>query len=788
MTSRVVLLGDGGAVGADLGGKGASLARMVGWGHPVPRTAVVPISEYRLVASDPVLSPYLEALTTATEPPTADDVDRRFLAVPLPDGLEEAICRAAPALGPRIAVRSSASAEDLRDRSFAGQYRSLLDVPTTGPDLLRAIRLVWASLWHPAPWAYRRAWGIPQEDAAMAVVLMEMVPAEHSGVLFTVDPGHPTDDLRVELVSGLGETLVSGERTPDVWHVPRSGPLPDGAPGYFASLRDGATALEVAEGVPLDVEWAWDGGHLWLVQSRPITVDAAEGDGFDTPVDDHELTSAGISEMLPGVLPPLRWGVTSFLVEEAFRNILSSLHALPDGVTGPHAFVRRVRGRAVLDLDLLKEAAEQVPGASATDIEAQYFAEVTTQPTVAPHASWVRVLRRDLRAMATRRRSRFDGDVVIAVARAVDADPGALDLLDDRQLLSRRLRLLDLGVRAMTAELGVAAAAAGAYAGVEQVLGRYLDRAEAARRTQEVTLGATGVHTSAPTASRSVFAGPTWSEAPQVVVRDGARARPAAGRALADLEEVLVADPRWRRTRVLSGQVIDVRLHMLRRTISDAIEDLGRREGVKAAVLGLGGHVRLIHLEVGARLVARGLLDDAEDVELLSEEELRRGLLDGVAVPRGVLGRRRRHLARWREEDELPTRFTGMPPATESEPLTGDRLMGIAASPGRFTGRAVVVRDPTDAPPPPGSVIVARATDAAWSPLFIDAGAVVVERGGPLSHAAIVARELGLPAVLDVRGATRHLDGRTVTVDGSAGIVAVHEDEHTPPPTEVVVG
>ena len=785
MTPRVVLLGDGAEVGADLGGKGASLARMVGWGHPVPRTAVVPISEYRRVTADPDLAPYLEGLTVATEPPISDEVDHRFLAVPLPDGLEEAIRSIAPELGERVAVRSSASSEDLRDQSFAGQYRSFLDVPTTGPELLRAVRLVWASLWHPAPWAYRRAWGIPQTDAAMAVVLMQMVPSEESGVLFTVDPGSPTDDLRVELVSGLGEALVSGERTPDVWHVPRSGSLPAEAPGYFVPLREGAAALEAAEGVPLDLEWAWDGSQLWLVQSRPITVDATDGDGFDTPVDDHELTSEGISEMLPGVLPPLRWGVASFLVEEAFRNVLSSLRALPAEVAGAHAFVRRVRGRAVLDLDLLKQAAEEIPGASASDIEAQYFAEPSTPPTARPHASWLRLLRRDVRAMATRRQARFDGDVVIAATQAIDADPCALDLLDDHRLLSRRLRLLDLGVRAMTAELGVAAAAAGAYAGVEQVLGRYLDAGDAARHTQQVTLGAAGVRTPVPTASRSVFAGPTWAEAPHLLERHDARTRPDGSAALADLEALLVADPRWRRTRVLSGQVIDVRLHMLRRSISDATEDLGRREGVKAAVLGLGGHVRAIHVEIGARLVARGLLDAVDDVELLGEDELRRALLDGIVVPRGVLGRRRRHLARWREEDELPSRFTGMPAPAEGEPLSGDRLTGIAASPGRFTGRAVVVRDPTAGSPPPGSVLVARATDAAWSPLFIDAGAVVVERGGPLSHAAIVARELGLPAVLDVRGATRHLDGRWVTVDGSAGIVAIHDEERTSPPEEV---
>jgi pyruvate,water dikinase len=788
MTPSVVLLGDGGDGGPALGGKGASLARMVGWGHPVPRTAVLPVAAYQQVVADPDLASYLEGLAAATDPPVAAEVDRRFLEVPLPDDLAGAIATVAPALGSRVAVRSSASAEDRRDQSFAGQYRSFLDVATTGPDLVRAIRLVWASLWHPAPWAYRRAWGVPHHDAAMAVVLMEMVPAEESGVLFTVDPGSPSDDLRVELVSGLGEALVSGARTPDVWPVPRTGPLPAGAPAYLDTLRTEVLALEAAERAPLDVEWAWDGSRLWLVQARPITVDPTDGDGFDTPVDDHELTSEGIGEMLPGVLPPLRWSVASLLVEEAFRNVLGSLRALPEDVTGPHAFVRRVRGRAVLDLDRLKAAADQVPGASAADIEAQYFNDATTPGAERPRASAVRAFGRDLRAMATRRRARFDGDVVVAVARAIDADRRGLQDLDDRALLARRLRLLDLGVRAMTAELGVAAAAAGAYASVEQVLRRYLDGADAARHTQQVTRGAARLLAPVPTASRSVFAGPTWAEAPLLLERAATHAGPDDGSAQAQLEEVLVADPRWKRTRVLSGQVVDVRLHMLRRTIDDAVEDLGRREQVKAAVLGIGGHVRSIHLELAARLVTRGVLDAVEDVELLGEDELRRAVLEGTEVPRGVLGRRRRHLARWRAEDELPSRFRGMPAPTGAAPPAGDRLTGIAASPGRFTGRAVVVRDPAAARPPPGSVIVAQATDAAWSPLFIDAGAVVVERGGPLSHAAIVARELGLPAVLDVRGATRRVDGRTVTVDGDAGFVVIHEEDQTAPGSEVLAG
>jgi pyruvate,water dikinase len=81
-----------------------------------------------------------------------------------------------------------------------------------------------------------------------------------------------------------------------------------------------------------------------------------------------------------------------------------------------------------------------------------------------------------------------------------------------------------------------------------------------------------------------------------------------------------------------------------------------------------------------------------------------------------------------------------------------------------------------DDPLPKGSILLAEATDASWSPAFVDAGAIVLERGGPLSHAAILARELGVPAVLNVGAGVRSLDGRDLTVDGDSGIVVVHGD------------
>jgi pyruvate,water dikinase len=223
---------------------------------------------------------------------------------------------------------------------------------------------------------------------------------------------------------------------------------------------------------------------------------------------------------------------------------------------------------------------------------------------------------------------------------------------------------------------------------------------------------------------------------------------------------------------VLTGQVVDVRLHLLRRLVSESISLLAWRERTKAAVLDIGGLVRSTHIAIGDRLAAAGVLDDATDIDLLDDAEVR----GAAPMPsRAALARRRHALARMQLAGNLPERFTGVPPERRPPVPHGDRLDGIPAAAGRVTARARVVRDPRRAKLRAGEVLVAESTDAGWSPLFVDAAAIVVERGGPLSHAAIVARELGIPAVLDVQGATAVLDGRTVTVDGDEGVVVVHE-------------
>jgi phosphohistidine swiveling domain-containing protein len=699
----------------------------------------------------------------------------------LPQDVVDAVVTVAAAVGGdgELAVRSSATAEDLLHASFAGQYRSLLHVSAHDREaVLRAVRLVFASLWHPAPVAYRQRLGVGQQSAAMAVVLMAMVPARRAGVVFTQDPAGAADVARVETVEGLAESLVSGQETPEVMLLARDATSWD-APHEVAAALQLALLVETRAGTPQDVEWAWDGTTVWVVQARPITTRAGEpADEFDDPaavVEVLDLTTAGIGEMLPGALPPLRWDLCSHLVEEAFRSTFADVGATAGELTAARAIVRRVRGRAAMDFGLLSRLTAQLPGADVAQLEEQYFGSARPSRAAPPvpigHAGRGQRLRGQWRVLRSRRRADLNAEIACHAIDALLAEPPERADLADRGLLAYHLRLVDLAVRTMTAELGVAAEAAESYRRLEDTLAGPLGTVDAAREAARLTtltsmrLG--GRAPIDPSASAAVFAGPTWAEegrSPPPPVAHEQRDDPIEA-----LRRILLGT----RAGDSDGIRAALRMRTSLRTMVDAADQLDRRERTKAALLRLGGEVRAVHLEIGRRLCSRGApLERPDEVELLSVAELRAALLDGSLPAADIVARRRRAHERAVRAAPLPPRFSGGNPQAELAAAVGDRLEGWAVSSGRYSGAAVVVHQATDSFPA-GAVLVAEATDPSWSPLFMRAGAIVLERGGPLSHAAILARELGVPAVTNLSGATTRLAGQWVTVDGDAGLVVV---------------
>jgi pyruvate, water dikinase len=280
------------------GGKGASLARMASLDLPVPPGFVVPAE-----ALADCLGERAQELASIS----ADDALRAQRVVAeaeMGEDLRDAIVAAYRELGddPPVAVRSSACAEDSQEASFAGQQETYLHV--RGADaVLERIRDCWGSFFSERALFYRAQKG-SLDDLGMAVVVQRMVSADVAGVLFTVDPVRRRKDrMVVEAVFGLGEACVSGQVTPDNYVLARDGTLKrqrlsvqplvieSGPEGGTVERRldetDGGTAtldedqlrelarlgddLEGRLGGPQDIEWAIQGGELYVLQARPVT-------------------------------------------------------------------------------------------------------------------------------------------------------------------------------------------------------------------------------------------------------------------------------------------------------------------------------------------------------------------------------------------------------------------------------------------------------------------------------------------------------------------------------------
>lgn len=273
------------------GGKGASLARMTALGLPVPPGFVVCAETFRVFLHQSGGAELIANLMHRLDVNEATGVERvseeireLITSIPLPAEIDRAIRESYGRLKhPNLlAVRSSAVCEDGRTASFAGQHDTFLNVKGVDAVLAR-VRECWASFFAPRALFYRERKG-SLDDTRMAVVVQEMVPAEKSGVMFTVDPVQSRHDCMViEAVLGPGEAIVSGTVTPDHYVIARGTgaivhefiPEEEGArvlsTDELNRLRELGLRLEQAFGSPQDVEWCIRGEDVLLLQSRPIT-------------------------------------------------------------------------------------------------------------------------------------------------------------------------------------------------------------------------------------------------------------------------------------------------------------------------------------------------------------------------------------------------------------------------------------------------------------------------------------------------------------------------------------
>ena len=344
-------LADQSATLETVGGKGASLARLVRAGLPVPDGFHVTTAAYRRFVDENALQPrILEALQTAdsTQPVTLETASAQISALfadgSIPADIATAVQAAYTALAAgdaAVAVRSSATAEDLPDASFAGQQDTFLNIRGADP-VLDAVKRCWASLWTARAIGYRTRKGIDHGVVSLAVVVQELIPAEAAGVLFTANPlNGRRDQIAINASWGLGESVVGGLVTPDMLIVDKAGgqvterqtadkqtmtvrtptgteekPVPE--PQRRAPVLNDEQAAELARlsvkierhyRMPMDIEWAIVGGVFSILQARPITVlpELTFDPPAEWPLPDPKASymRQSIIELLPDPLRPL---------------------------------------------------------------------------------------------------------------------------------------------------------------------------------------------------------------------------------------------------------------------------------------------------------------------------------------------------------------------------------------------------------------------------------------------------------------------------------------------------
>jgi pyruvate,water dikinase len=808
------------------GGKGANLGELVRGHFPVPDAVVISTSAYSSVVEGAGLAAAIDAGLRAGD--TAG-IRAAFEGAPVPDRLAAEILDAYATLGGGpVAVRSSATAEDLPGAAFAGQHDTFLNV-VGQTALLEAVRRCWGSLWTERAIAYRDRRDVDQAAVRMAVVVQRMVPAEHAGVMFTANPvTGARDEVVVDASSGLGEAVVAGLATPDHYVLDARGDVRQRTAGrrevviravhgggvlhttdeQVDSLPDEAV-VELARlgrvvaahfGRPLDIEWARAAGQVWLVQARPMTALPPSPirlgrirRRLGTQLLDYFAERPYPLDVSAWVLPGIGRLVERMLAEiSGLRVEMAEVLPEVDGVvdrfvppmprptwatfTAPVGLARRIRrfapatwerdprfvrfqrevrdlrGIALTELDWTDLTATARRALATTDLVADLRVDYL------PRAGYD--LLRLYVMQAVLGRSALSGRLTVGVrTRTEDANRGlealAVEVRDDPVL---RDAFAELDGPALLERVTSDAAFAAFHAALRMFLAEYGHR---------------------ETTSPLLMSSPTWIDAPATVlalvsVLAAGPPRPS-GRAAAPAEDRLARSPLVRRTGTAGAA---------RRVVEAARAGIAFREDSHFHATAVLPVLRGVALEAGRRLTSAGVLATPEDVFHLRLEELERC----PAPPRLGAPDAGRLRALVRARSARRAELGGVPmisPATlfpPSGPGARGLVRGVAVSGGQATGPVRVVGGPSEfSTLRDGEILVCPYTNPAWTPLFRRAVAVVVDSGGTGSHAAIVAREYGIPAVMATgTGSTVLTDGQLVTVDGNAGLVVAADRAGAP--------
>lgn len=808
------------------GGKGANLGELTAAGMNVPPGFVVTTDAYRLFLSENGLTELFsqtlkEAGSNLEQLLAAALLFRtKILAGSLPAKLEDEIAVACQHLSDRCgtkpfraAVRSSATEEDLPEASFAGQQETYLNVIGL-PSVFRQIICCYASLWGERAVFYRQTQGFCQSEAALAVVIQAMVESETAGVLFTVNPfSHNQEEIQINASYGLGESVVSGRVTPDSYLCDKEGRLLEMTIGQKKTERlfdeEGTKEIPVSEerqkacaltegeirslctqavqierhyGCPMDIEWAVCDGKLFILQARAIT--ALPADAPD-PAEEAQIEQylkgcrasgilkkdlAFLLEKIPDAFYPFDSdmtavinGQTSVIFSEGgiimsrqpqmdddgietlppggrkvTRNIFRLLKVIRELKNSPHC--HKVMEQRMQDFEKELEQIKALP------IESLELSQCGT--AIEEICDYVRRLSY----------SRFYYSIFPAFFASRSCEKAAKKInpvctgFDFLQNLSSRTARSQRDMTALAREIKRQPALVKAITEGKDYASVCCDFPEAipAFQTFLKKYGYTSDFNCYCIHAENLLEHPNrllHILRPLLTLEQIEDGKETYTFLMRQLKESFSA----KRYAKLEQTVLHLRYFHVAREESQYMWETAfyfiRRILARAALLSTGDEDYFHSL---------AYLYQSEVLDLC-----RRGSLSAADKEKIERRKKKRPLAEKIWERAKLIVFSG----------GGELLKGSGASSGVAVGKACIVSGPEEFYKlQKGDVLVCRLTEPEWTPLFTLASAVVTDTGAALSHAAIVAREYGIPAVLGVGFATASFhDGDMIRVDGTKG-------------------
>ncbi|MEH3132631.1 MAG: PEP-utilizing enzyme [Mycolicibacterium neoaurum] len=721
-----------------------------------------------------------------------------------------------------VAVRSSATGEDGIDQSFAGQYETVLSVGNVD-EFVAAVRRCADSV------ASQRASAYSERDTTtMHLVVQQMVDARAAGVVFTADPTTGRRDLMViDSVAGLGEALVDGSASSDhlvlnadgTTALCESAGTPVLSTDEITAIRNGAVLAARHWGVPMDLEWAIDrSGMLWWLQARPITTLPGDLNEMDSPLAgvDHVYTRCNIGEMMPGAFCPLTASVSGYAIDYAMQMTQVVARAqqryeapwLQVGYFYGHMFLNLTEGTA-LSSGILGNSLEQF----SMSICGRVIDELEAKPAQPFHRKLGNTIRLVSHALSVGPAIRRLDDRITRFRIPATTDPremlraleSGVELYCDVTLIHVRSSsraavaanvlestLIGRAVRQGRTETDGRAEAMRLMAGADDV--------ESALMLEQLRSVVARLAADPPTAQRFL------AQAPDVAVRN--LYADAAGTGLREFlgrhghrgyRELCMRDPSWADDPAGLGAMMQA---MLRASLvtservrtPDAVHEkspapiellarLARggargREQTKAKMALMAHALKRGYRNLGELLQRAGRLPDADLVFFFDRFELGQVVGDDDIDDLVRCAIKRREALPYQDALEFDDVSVGRPRpriATPQMAVAGDddMIIGRPASRGVVEGTVRVAKSVHDAGAVrPGEILVAPVTDVGWTPYFTVIAALVTDIGSSVSHGAVVAREYGLPCVVNTLVGTQTFrTGDRIRVDGDRGVV-----------------